>query len=406
MRKTLPVNSQLMRRLNRTTILNTIRTMDSISQAEIVRNSRLGSTTVSEIINELKKDNLIKEIGPGESPLGRKPRLLRFNPKAGHVLGVDVDVDKIRVSALDLSGDIEDEIILASESEDGEEKVLATIEQGVKDILGKIRLSTSQIFGLGICFEGEIDSHGSVIFSANFGWRNIPLKTIIEERCNIPTFVEDNMRARSLGEYWFGAGQNISNLVCLYVGTGVGAGIIIDGKPYRGMHSRAGEIGHTSVASDGPKCKCGKRGCLEIFTSNPSIISRVEKAITEGRETLISNIIQRDHKGLTLDAIFDAVREGDRLAKEILEQTGYYLGLGVSNIVNSFDPEMVILSGDIIDKSRGLLLDIIRETAKVETLDGARRTMQIEEGILKENAGVVGAATLVYQDMFRLPLHV
>lgn len=406
MRKAIPVNSQLMRRLNRTTILNTIRVRDSISQADIVRSSRLGSTTVSEIISELKKDNLIKEIGPGESPLGRKPRLLRFNPKAGHVLGVDVDVDKIRVAALDLSGNIEEEIILSNESETGEEKVLANIEKGVRDILGKIRLSTSQIFGLGICFEGEIDESGSVIFSANLEWRNIPLKTIIEERCNIPTFVEDNMRARSLGEYWFGAGQNISNLVCLYVGTGVGAGIIIDGKPYRGMHSRAGEIGHTSIIADGPECKCGKHGCLEVFASNPAIISRVEKMIAEGKETIISDLAKRNSRGLTLDTIFDAIREGDRVAKEILEQTGYYLGLGVSNIINSFDPEMVILSGDIIDKSRGLLLDIIRETAKVETLDGARRTIQIEEGVLKENAGVVGAATLVYQDMFRLPLHV
>lgn len=399
------VNSQLMGRSNRAAILDIIRTSGPISQADIVTSAHVGNTTVSDIMRELREGQLVQEVGSGQSAIGRKPRLWQFNPKAGRVLAADVDVDRTYAAALDLSGNVEGRAILPSGAQEGQEKVLTNLQRALEEVLAKLSLVPSDTMGIGISFDGEVDTEGSVIWSGNLGWRDVPLGRLVEERCGTPVFVEHNMRAMALAEHWFGSGRDVRNLVCVYVGGGVGAGIIIDGKPYRGMHGRAGEVGHTSVVAGGPMCTCGKQGCLELFAARPAIIRRAEMAIADARESAAIDSVLSAGGELTLDTIFGAAQEGDKVAKRILEETGFYIGVGVANAINNFDPEVVVLAGDVIDKSRGMLIEIVRDTAKAETVDGTRRTIEIREGVLRENAGVIGAATLVYQDIFRSPLH-
>lgn len=374
------VNHQLVKIKNRNLILKLIYERGSISRQEISRIIGLTPATVTNITGELLEDGFIVELPSFEEKAGsgRKAIPLAINPASGYVIGVDVGPRMIRIATSDLLGHLSDIDSFHYDPQDGEKLPDILIERlkALKD--------ERNIIGIGIGIPGLIDSASRELkVSPNLGWRNLKLADPIEDAFELPVAVENNVKAMALAEKWFGKGKKSNNFVLVYVSLGIGAGIIIDGKIYRGANNGAGEIGHTVVSEDGEVCNCGKRGCLETFASARAIVKRFKG--TPGDEDTDINEIKI------------AIEKGDEKAREIVERAGYYLGVGISNLVNMFDPEMIILSGRVIRLGK-VLLEPMRRSLESRLFSTDRIRIEISE--FGKEIGLYGASALALQRFF------
>jgi predicted NBD/HSP70 family sugar kinase len=208
----------------------------------------------------------------------------------------------------------------------------------------------------------------------------------------------------ALGEHWYGAGKGTGDMIIIDIDAGIGASAISDGRIVRGRHSMEGEMGHNLIIPDGPLCICGKRGCLEAVASGSAIISKIRHGLKEGIKSNISDLINSPSTRMAIRAVFQAAKEGDEFANQVINEAGYYLGLAIAVIINYTDPELVVLTGCVTSEGKGMLLKIIKDVVYERVVDSSSRTIRIEEGVLGDNATLIGAATLVYREAFRLPL--
>lgn len=311
-----------------------------------------------------------------------------------YLIGVDLGGTNLKVALLDLKGGIRERVIALTKQ--GKQAVLRQIIEAVGEVLEKTEVKKSTVLGLGIGTPGLVDSiHGTVYGLTNIrGWRNVALKEYVERNIGFPTYIDNDVNLMALGELICGAGQGVKNLVCLTLGTGVGGGIIIEGKLYRGSTLSAGEIGHIPVSVGGPRCTCGGYGCLECYVGNARIVEKAVKAIQGGRRSLIKKLAEGDLKAITPRTISKAARQGDGLAKEIWEETGRYIGLVLSGVVNLLNPEMVVIGGGVAQAGK-LLFEPIRRTVKERAMSIPARKVKIVPAKLGEDAGLIGAGMLV-----------
>lgn len=385
---------RLMKSLNRTLILNVIRTDGPISRAAIAKKTNLTPPTVTNIVGELIESGIVVETDLGESKGGRKPILLNINTSAFQVIGVDVGIKRIKIVATDLNARVIERLEKGIPSQLTEEIFVALLIDGIREIMDKPKLNVGTLMGIGIGMHGLVNpDRGISIFAPNFQLRNIPLRKELEAAFNLPVEVDNDVRAMALGESWFGNGQGFDNFICLNVGNGVGSGIILDGKLYRGTSFTAGEVGHTTVDAEGPQCSCGNYGCLQALVSGPAIAARAEKQIQTGRDTVLSG---HDISG---EAVYEAALTGDELASEILRETGRYLGIGISNVINTLNPARVIIGGGVA-KAEQFIMRPLRETVNARALDTPAGETSIVTAKLGEEATAIGAVTLVLHKLF------
>lgn len=374
------VNHQLVKIQNRNLILKLIYERGSISRQEISRIIGLTPATVTNITGELLEDGFIMELPSFEerSGSGRKAIPLAINPSSGYVIGVDIGPRIIRIATSNLLGHLSNIDTIQYEKL-REESLLELLIEKLK-----VLTEDRNILGIGIGIPGLVDSaSGELKISPNLGWRNLKLAKPIRDALGLPVVVENNVKTMALAEKWFGKGKKSNNFVLVYVSLGIGAGIIIDGKVYRGAHNGAGEIGHTAVSEDGEICNCGKRGCLETFASARAIIKRF-KGIPGDEDDDINEIRT-------------AIERKDSKALEIVERAGYYLGVGISNLVNMFDPEMIILSGRVIRLGNALLEPMKKS---LESRLFSTNKIKIEISELGKEIGLYGASALALQRFF------
>ena len=234
---------------------------------------------------------------------------------------------------------------------------------------------------------------GVAIFAPNLNLRNMALREQLEAEFHVPVEVDNDVRAMALGESWFGNGRGIDNFICVNVGNGVGAGIILDQKLFRGASFTAGEVGHTTVDPDGPPCTCGNNGCLQTLVSGPAVAARAREQIQAGRSSVLEG------KDITGEAIYHAALEGDALALDILRQTGRYLGIGLANLINTLNPERVIVGGGVAKAAR-FIMGPLKDTVAARALDTPARSTTIVTAKLGDQATVIGAVTLVLRKLF------
>ena len=256
----------------------------------------------------------------------------------------------------------------------------------------------TDIVGIGIGTPGLVDMDKGIVYeSPNIPhWHNIPLAEIYAKKFGIKTYLENDANSAALGEWWMGAGKGTKHLICLTLGTGIGGGIIIDGKVYHGRDGYAGELGHISLSFDGPKCGCGNKGCLEAYASALGIVRSTKELIKKNKKSLIYKLIDGNLDKITPAIVTRAARKGDKLAKKIWSDTGYYLGSGIATIVNIFNPEMVVLTGGMTGAGN-LLLKKMWETVRKRTYKCPVKGLKILIGKLPDNAGAMGAAKTAFQ---------
>ena len=353
---------ELMKRLNQSAILRTIREQGPLSRAKIAKALQLNPSTVTRIVDGLIKEGLVIEGEAWESSArgGRRAVPLEFNYKASLIVGVDLRGTTMVGALADLEGNILRRSTIHSKpgDSDGNLERLAVL---IGDLIETPRSREQKIRGIGIGAPAiTLSQEGIVTWAPALGWRNLPLKKLVEERFGIPTFIENDINLAALGESWRGAGQEVSNLVCISIGTGIGAGIIIDGELYRGATEAAGEVGYLVPSESHLGRTYDQFGCLESLAAGPGIARRAVQAIRQGTKTAILDLASGDEGAIAAEHVFEAARQGDSLAQEIMAETVKYLSIAVSSVASILNPEMIIIDGAMA-RSGDLLLEPIKE---------------------------------------------
>lgn len=389
-----------MKSLNRSIVLNTIRTHGDISRAEISKLTKLSPPTVTNIVNELLDNRLVVETELGESTGGRRPILLRIHADAYHVIGIDIGIQNIRAVVTNLNAEIKESLTLPVPADLTRELLIQLIVDMVKQLLERGAISEYDLMGIGIGMHGLVNPvEGTAVFAPNFGLRNIPLKKLLGQQLNVPIYVENDVVAFALGEQWFGAGTDTSNFIAINIGEGIGAGIVLNGQIYKGTSYSAGEIGHTTVDVDGPPCSCGNHGCLQSLASGPAIVRQAIQSIENGRSSLLTELCGGDLNQITGEMVDRAARSGDALALDILKQTGRYIGISLANLINTLNPRRIILGGGVTNAA-DLFLDEIQKTIQEKAMDTAVQEVSIMISRQGEFATAIGAVTIVLDNLF------
>ena len=399
------VKSQMIRESNRNYIIRLMHKHGVVAKAEVADRIGLSRVAVNDIIGNLIEHKLIEEVGVGESTGGRKPVLYRLNPSGAHVVAVDMGLEQMRLGIVDLEANVKAEVTVKTNADQGARVAFDGVAEVLKDLLAESGVQRDDVLGLGLAFPGAMWFSGDecIVASSGLGWDNIPARKIMENQTGLTCFLDSNVKARALGEHWFGLARDIHNFVCLHVHGGVGVAVVLDGRIYRGHHGSAGCLGHNSIVPDGKPCFCGNRGCLAAYVSGRSIVETVREGVRNGEKTVL-RAGDGESRSKVIDQLFQAAEQGDGFAREIVDEIVKHLTIGIAGLVNNFDPGIVILSGYMIEKSRGMIMGRVQDNIRKLDYDDPPRTSRIKESRFGDRAGIIGAASLVFQHYFEVPL--
>ena len=310
-------------------------------------------------------------------------------------IGIDVGGTNVKIALVDSDGKIGYSNTIPTRAEMGYEYTINNMKQAIRDLLAETKLSAKDIEGIGFGLPGQVDfKSGIVRLITNIpGWVEIPLAKMIEDEFRIPTRIDNDVRCAALGELNFGAGKGCENLICITVGTGIGSGLIVNGKLVRGASNAAGEIGHIKLQMhDGPICGCGDTGCLEAFASGPSIVAMAEEYIMGGKSTKYREMANGND--ITPFIVAEAAKAGDPVARRIFTKMGEYIGIGMASVVNLLNPERIIVGGGVADAG-DILMTPLKETLKKRAMKIAGETVEVVPAQLGNTAGVIGASLLI-----------
>jgi len=273
-------------------------------------------------------------------------------------------------------------------------RVVAAAEECLAEAFRTQGGSRDQVAGMGIGAPGPLNRKTGVLLEApNLGWRDFPLRDLLSSALNLPAEVDNDANCATFGEWWLGAGRGASTLVGLTLGTGIGGGLVLNGELHHGASDAAGEFGHTTIDSTGRKCKCGNYGCLEAYASGPNIAARAVEGMEAGVETVLGDLVGGDLTKITAATVYEGVVLGDSYAHEVMKETAKFLGVGVANLVNSLNPDAVVIAGGVTRAGDHLFLPLIKEVRR-RAFRSAVDACRILPAALPETAGVIGAAAV------------
>lgn len=381
---------EVLERVNRSAILQMIRTHPGIPRAELGRRLGLSPATVTRLVGQLIEEGLVIEraadsSSQGRRAPGRRPRALYLNREAYHLIGVDLGGTSLVGAIANLDGEILAEIRRPSRPDGKPAEALGQLIEGLRELLDQAERRGCTIRGIGIGVPGVTDpERGEVIWAPAFEWRNLPLKALIERRFRIPVFIENDVNLSAFGEKWFGAGKGVRNLVCVFIGTGIGAGLILNGELYRGHHHAAGEVGYVIPERALLHHAYETFGCTELLAAGPAIARRAAERLPEFPDSGLRPLIEAGR--LEATDVFRAAREGDPLARAVAEEALDYLAIMLASIIAVVDPEMILLGGGVARAGPDLLEGLQRRLEKVVP---AMPILQLSA--LGDRAGILGA---------------
>ena len=318
------------------------------------------------------------------------------NGKPTHLVGVDLGGTKILAGVFEPDFNCLARIKISTKPERGPDGVIERIVRCVRDAVDESDLTMKQIRGVGIGAPGAVNTaEGRVIFAPNLSWKDVPLKKDLEKELGVPVFVENDCKLHTLGVFDAELKSRPRHLIGLFLGTGIGAGIIIDGRLYTGFNGSAGEIGHMVIDINGPECGCGNRGCFEALASRRAIFRTIQAAVKAGQETVLVEMLGKDLEDLRSGDLRKALRRGDKFVQKVIEQAAEYVGIAVGNLINLFNPEVIVIGGGVIEQLEHEMLPIIEKVAKAHALPGTAKGIEIMATRLGDDAGITGGAVLV-----------
>jgi glucokinase len=308
---------------------------------------------------------------------------------------VGIDIGGTNIVAGTLAEDGSELVGLVSEPtipEQGADAVLARITRLARASMAAAR--GKDIAGVGIGSPGPLDTKtGVVLLTPNLGWTNFPLRDRLSQALDLPATLDNDANCATFGEWWRGAARGTDHVVGLTIGTGIGGGIVLSGEVYRGASDIAGEIGHMTIDSTGRRCKCGNYGCLEAYASGPAIAARAVEGVEAGTDTSLPRYVNGDLTKITAQVVYEAAHDGDDFAREVVKDTARFLGAGVANVINIFNPDVVVICGGVTLAGDRLFVPLRAEVSR-RAFKPAVAVCRIVPGELSGTAGVYGAAAV------------
>jgi len=323
--------------------------------------------------------------------------------KERYIVGVDLGGTNIVAGAMPLDGSREIAMSTTPTLAEGGagavvDRIAAMIDKVVAQTMSETGASRSAFVGVGIGSPGPLNrDKGIVIITPNLGWKNFPLRDEISSRVKMEATLDNDANCATLGEFWCGAAKGGRNVIGMTLGTGIGGGLILEGKLFHGASDVAGEIGHTTIDSTGRRCKCGNYGCLEAYASGPAIAERAREALRgDESESILVSMVEGDARKITAATVYEAAKRGDLTAREVVRETARFLGAGVANLLNIFNPDTVVLAGGVT-QAGDALFQPLRAEVKRRAFKPAVQACRIVPGALPLSAGVVGAVAAFKQ---------
>lgn len=319
--------------------------------------------------------------------------------KQEYLIGVDFGGTKILAAVFSSHLKCLGRAKMSTKSQRGPEAVIERIARCVQDAVDECDLDMKRIKGVGIGAPGAVDpATGKVIFGPNLGWEDVSLKKALEKVLDLPVFVENDGNICTLGVYESELGSKPRHVVGIFLGTGIGGGLILDGQLHSGFNRTAGEIGHMILEVGGPKCGCGNRGCFEALAGRQAIFRKIQSAVKDGQKTVLTEMLGDDLLDMRSGDLRRAIRRGDKLVDRIVEEAAEYTGIAVANVINLLNPEVVILGGGIISALEDEMMAIIVETAQDYAMPGTAKGIEIIPSKLGDDAGIIGGAVLARRE--------
>jgi glucokinase len=318
------------------------------------------------------------------------------------VIGVDLGGTKLAAGAVSVDGKtqfaLHNELTHAEEGADAvTARIARMIDAVIADACASSGAARSDFLGVGVGAPGPLDrARGIVVVAPNLRWKNYPLAPNIAAQVGLPVQLDNDANCATLGEWWLGAGRGTRHMLGVTLGTGIGGGLILNGELYHGASDVAGEVGHTTIETQGRHCACGNYGCLEAYASGPAIAERAREALGDDRTSLLASRVGGEIARITAQTVYEAAEEGDRLALEVVRDTARFLGAGVANLLNVFNPEIVVLAGGVTAAGDNLF-EPLRTEVRRRAFRPAWESARIVPGELGTNAGVAGAAAMFVQ---------
>lgn len=370
----------LLRDHNRRLIVGLLRSHGPVSRTALAELTGLSPSALTRFARHLLAEGIAREVGKTRSNGGRRAVLLAFNPAYAYGIGVKVERERVLAARVDLAGRIACRWEAPLPAPPTPDEMFSLVRNAVQ------RLARGRILGVGVAISGFVDAHGVDLYSPILGWHNVAVGEPLADCLDLPVQVENDVNALALAEDLYGAGRRFRDFVCVTVGEGVGAGVVIDGDLYRGAFGGAGEIGHMTIAPGGPRCRCGEEGCLEALASDQALCIDAERLGFPG-----------------VAAMAAAARNGNALAQAAFRRVGQALGLGLKNVVNLLNPEAIVLGGERMTDA-DLFLPALEEEVRHHAFPEAARDLSIVSAELGPDGFLIGAATLVSVEAFRSPL--
>ncbi|MGD6968372.1 ROK family transcriptional regulator [Rossellomorea vietnamensis] len=380
---------QLMKSVNKSIILNKIRTSEPISRAQIAKDTSVSAPTVSSIVKELIEQGLVRESALGHSSGGRKPTLLHINTNSLYVIGVDAGPESVECILTDLTGRIYERTSEVLKRPITKEKFISVLKENIQTLIESSNSKQDKIIGIGIAMHGVVDvEKGISLVAPILNLRNIPIKEMLEAEFNLTVKVENDARAMALGESWFGGHEAAESMVAVNIGRGVGAGVVLKGKLYHGSQGIAGELGHMTIDINGEVCECGNRGCLQTLVSGESIAARARNQITDDTLSIKSGV-----------DIFELAQGGNKECVGLLNETGDIIGIGLTNLIHLLNPRRIVLGGGVMNSEKFLMPNILDTIQKRVLVDEAKHT-DVVITKLGSDATLLGAVSLLLIELF------
>lgn len=368
------------KKMNKSLVLDTVIANAPLSRADIAASIGLNKATVSSLVSEWLEEQLVLETGPGLSSGGRKPVMLLFNRAAGYAIGVDLGVNYVSALLTDLSGEVaasDTQRLNVSEPAD----VAAQVSRTVRSLIRQVPVAPYGIVGVGVGVPGIVGENGVVLTAPNFGWSDVPLRSMLEADLGLPVTIDNEANAGAVGEKRYGVGKDAGHLVYISAGMGIGTGMIVQNEVYRGASGLSGELGHMTIQADnGLPCSCGSAGCWEMYASEKALLGRT------GRTRELEQ----------LEDVLRMASDGDRSAIRALEDIGHYLGIGLATIMNGLNPEMIIIGSRLAQAKPWLEPALERSVARSALLHH-RECARIEFASLGLHSAAFGAASLAIE---------
>jgi N-acetylglucosamine repressor len=380
-------SKHLIREINQALVLDIVRSRGALSRTEIATHANLSMPTVSGITAELIEAGLIYEQSTGASTGGRRPVLIAFNPHAGYVVGIKLTETRAIAVLTDLNASV-----VAQHSAPIEGHSPAAIVDTLAGVVETLAPAAGDaaVLGIGIGMAAVVDRRRAIVrFATYFGWSELPLAQMLEQRLNVPVILDNDVNALAVAEQWFGAGRGVGDFLVVSLGRGVGLGMVLNGRLYRGANGGAGEFGHTIMQADGPACACGKRGCLEALISDPALVRRASELL--GRT-------------LNIAQVYALALEGDPCVQEIYQDAAKVLGMAVANLVNVVNPSAIIIGGEGA-RAGHLMMATFQDALNRYCFGGLLDDVRVVIEPRGDDGWARGAASLLLSEMFQPALH-